>query len=613
MKAILRFFHFVWQALDGLRKALHLFLLLLLFGVVIAALAPSGPLIPSKAVLVINPQGALVEQTTGGPLDRAVAQAYGRGQSETLLRDVVEAINIAKADNRIQAVLLDLGNMTGGGLSKLDEIASALKSFRESGKPIVAFGESYEQSHYYLAAHADEIYLDPHGMVYIDGYGYYRLFLKDAIDKLGVDVNIFRAGKFKSYTDQFSRNDMSTQEREESMAWLNALWNGYQATVTKARAMQPQAIAEYVAQIVPSMRANGGNLAGVAAERGLVNELKTRTQVDQRLMAITGEDDATHSFYGVDFDDYLKAERPRQALANMSGKKIGMVIASGEILDGAQPSGTIGGDSLAALLRDARYDDDIAAIVLRIDSPGGSVFASEVIRREIEALKIAGKPVIASMSSTAASGGYYIAMNADEIWASPTTLTGSIGVFAVLPTLERTLAKVGVHTDGIGTTPLSGAFNLQRSLTSDQRELLQLSVDHEYKQFIANVAAARGKTPDEIDAVAQGRVWAGSDAKEHGLIDSIGSLQDAIDAAAKRANLGKNYKLKYIESQESWRQAFANQIHVLAARAAQAVAPQQFSFTNVIARLPPLEAELKRLARFTDTRSAYYYCVCTVQ
>jgi protease-4 len=361
------------------------------------------------------------------------------------------------------------------------------------------------------------------------------------------------------------------------------------------------------------MRTNGGDLAGVAATRGLVNELKTRHQVEQQLIAISGEDEATHSFNGIEFNEYLAAERPRQALANLSGKKIGMVIASGEILDGPQPSGSIGGDSLAALLRDARYDDDIAAIVLRIDSPGGSVFASEVIRREIEALKAEGKPVIASMSSTAASGGYYIAMNADEIWASPTTLTGSIGVFAVLPTVERTLAKVGVHTDGIGTTALSGGFDLQRSLSKDQRELLQLSVDHEYQEFIANVAAARGKTPEEIDAVAQGRVWAGSDAKAQGLIDNIGSLQDAIDAAAKRANLGKDYQLEYIEAEESWRQAVANEIHVLAARAARAVAPEQVSIKSVIARVPPLEAELKRLARFTNSRSAYYYCVCSVQ
>jgi protease-4 len=613
MKPIFRFFNILWHALDGLRKALHLLVLLLIFGVLLAALLPHVPLVPSKAVLVINPQGALVEQTTGGPLDRAVAQASGRQQTETLLRDVLDSIRFAKDDNRIQAILLDLGGMSGGGLSKLEEIAVVLKSFRESGKPVIAFGESYDQSNYYVAAHADEVYLDPHGMIFIDGFGYYRMFLKDAIDKLGVDVNVFRAGKFKSYTDQFSRNDMSETEREESTAWLNALWRNYQSTVTKARGLQPDALSVYVEQMVTAMRANGGDFAGVAAERNLVSELKTRRQVEQRLMAITGEDDSTHSFRSIELSDYVEAERPRHALAHVDGKKIAVVVASGEILDGVQPSGTVGGDSLASLLRDTRYDDDVSAVVLRIDSPGGSVFASEVIRREIEALKSAGKPVIASMSSTAASGGYYIAMNADEIWASPTTLTGSIGVFAVLPTLERTLAKVGVHTDGVGTTSLSGGFNLQRSLTNDQRELLQLSVEHEYRQFIGNVAAARSKKPEEIDAVAQGRVWAGSDAIEHGLVDHLGLMQDAVDAAAKRANLGTKYKLDYREPETSWRQAFANEIHVLAARAARAIAPEQVSLARVVARVPPLEAELKRLARFTDTRSAYYYCVCTVQ
>lgn len=613
MKGLLRVLQVIWHGLDGLRKVLHLTLLLFVFIVVFAVLAPNVPLIPGKAVLVINPQGALVEQTTGGPLDRAVAEVYGTAEVETLLRDVVEAIEFGKDDKRVHAILLDLGGMTGAGLSKLEEIAAALKDFRAAGKPVIAFGENYDQPHYYLAAHADEVYLDPHGLVYIDGFGYYRMFLKEAIDKLGVDVNVFRAGKFKSYTDQFSRSDMSPQEREESLAWLNSLWSGYQAAVTQARGMQPQALQEYVEQIVPSLRANGGDFAGVAAERGLVTALKTRSQVEQRLMSITGEDSSTRSFHGIEFSEYLIAERPRRQLAHLERKAIGLVVASGEILDGSQPSGTIGGDSLASLLRDARYDDDIAAVVLRIDSPGGSVYASEVIRREVEELKQAGKPVVVSMSSTAASGGYYIAMNADEIWASPSTLTGSIGVFAVLPTLERTLAKLGVRTDGVGTTPLSGSFRLERSLTEQQRELLQLTVDHEYGQFVAKVAEARGKTVDAIDAVAQGRVWAGAHAKEQGLVDKLGLLDDAIESAAARADVGKNYKIKYIEPPVTWRQMFATEIHMLAARAAAAIAPERNSVRNVVARMTPLEAELRRLARFADRRGAYYYCVCTVQ
>jgi protease-4 len=376
--------------------------------------------------------------------------------------------------------------------------------------------------------------------------------------------------------------------------------------------MPADALSSYVAQIVPALRETGGDLAAVALQRGLVSELKTRRQVEERLTALSGEDDAAHSFNGIDFQSYLEAERPRQALAHR-GSKIGVVVASGEILDGRQPSGTIGGDSLAQLLREAQYDDDIEAVVLRIDSPGGSVFASEVIRREIEALKAAGKPVVASMSSTAASGGYYIAMNADEIWASPATLTGSIGVFAVLPTLERTLAKVGVHTDGVGTTALAGAFSLERSLSAEQRELLQLSVDHEYKNFVTIVAAARGKPYEAIDSVAQGRVWSGADAKTQGLVDGLGSFHDAVAAAARRADLGDEYRLEYIEPRESWQQIFASEISAMAARATLAIAPERLDAASVVARVTPLQAELKRLMRFTDARGAYYYCVCTVQ
>lgn len=612
MKSIGKVFFGIWRALDGLRKVLHLIVLLFTFGILVAALTPSVPVIPAKAVLILNPQGPIVEQLSGGPLERAVAEASGRDRPETQLRDLIEAIDIAKEDQRIQAIFLDPTNMTGAGVSKLEEVASALQRFRAAGKPVIAMGESYDQGQYYLAANADEIYLDPKGLVFIDGFGYYRMFLKEAIDKLGVDINVFRAGKFKSYTDQFSRNDMSAQEREETQAWLGALWNGYQSAVVKARNLQPKALTDYVEQIVPAVRKADGNLAAIAVEQGLVTELKTRQQVEQRLMALTGED-KDHSFFGVSYTNYLHAEQPRRALLKSGSPKIGVVIAAGEILDGSQPPGAIGGDSTAELLRQARFDDDVKAVILRVDSPGGSVFASEVIRREIDLLKAAGKPVVASMSSTAASGGYYISMNADEIWASPTTLTGSIGVFAVLPTIERSLAKLGVHTDGVGTTPLSGGFSLERTLTGAQKELLQLSVDHEYRQFIELVGNARGKTPEQIDEVAQGRVWAGIDAKEHGLVDKLGSFQDAVDATAERAKLGKDYRLEYVETEQTWRQIFANEIHMFAARLAQSIAPERMAVQRLLSKVSPLEVELARLARFTDPHRAYYYCVCTVE
>lgn len=613
MNFLKRFFVSFWRLLDGVRKVLHVILLLFIFGVLWLAVSPSIPLIPGQAALVIAPEGALVEQLSGDPFERALSEAYGQGEPETLVRDVVEAIREAKTDERIQALVLDLGGMVGGGTPKLEEFSLAVRDFRASGKPVIALGEYYDQSQYYVAANADEIYLDPNGMVLIDGYAYYRMFMKDAIDKLGVDVNIFRAGQYKSYTEQFSRNDMSPEEREESMAWLNSLWGTYQTAVAGARSLPEAALRDYSNQAVERVRAAGGDMAIVALESGLVTELKTRAQVEERLMQITGEDESAHSFRGVHHTDYLNSVRSQRALIPGDHDRVGVVVASGEILDGEQPPGTIGGDSTAALLRQARFDERIKAVVLRIDSPGGSVFASEVIRREVEAIKLAGKPVIASMSSTAASGGYYIAMDADQIWASPATLTGSIGVFAVFPTIDRTLGKLGVATDGVGTTALSDAFRLDRPLAEGPKELLQITVDHEYRNFVARVAQGRGKPADDIDAVAQGRVWSGLDAQRVGLVDELGSFRDALDAAARRADLGEGYHVEYIEPPLSWRQVLAQEVRVQAGKAIQALAPEETLATRMRKALSPFEAELARLSRLLQHRGSYYYCPCAME
>lgn len=611
MKTIATIFSFLWRSLDALRKVLHLIVLLVVFVVVIVVLSPAIPIVPRSAALVIAPQGALVEQLSGDPFDRALAELYGTGNAETLVRDLVDAIDAAKKDDRIKALVLDLGNMTGGGVVKLDELAIAVRDFRSSGKKVIALGESYDQSQYYLAANADEIYLDPQGVVFIEGYGYYRTFLKGVIDKLAVDVNIFRAGKFKSYTDQFSRSDMSEQEREESLAWLNALWTYYQAGVTKARGIDAGAISAYVNELAPAARSRQGDLAAVALERGLVTDIKSRHEVEEQLKALVGESDDDHGYQGIAYWDYLSSVRATHAL-QAEGNRVGVVVASGEILDGEQPPGTIGSESAVRLLRQARYDDAIKSVVLRIDSPGGSMLASEVIRREIDALRDAGKPVIASMSSMAASGGYYIAMDADEIWASPATLTGSIGVFAVFPTFERTLSKIGVASDGIGTTPLTGALSADRTMKEEPREILQLSVNHAYSTFIGHVAAARDKPVEAIDEIAQGRVWAGIDAAQNGLVDKLGSYREALDSAAERAGLGKDYKVEYIEPPLGWRQALARQTHVLAARITVALLPKNDLLASVRKVFSPVEIELARLARFSDPTQVYYYCACSV-
>ena len=614
MKPIVKVLSVIWTGIDGFRKVLHLLLLLFFFSLLLVALSPRIPIIPRTAALVIAPQGALVEQLSGDPFERAIAEAYGRGNSETLVRDVIDAIEAAAKDDRIKALVLDLGGMSGGGIAKLEEIATAVRKFKGAGKKVIALGEGYDQSQYYLAASADEIYLDPQGQLLIQGFGYYRMFLKGAIDKLAVDVNIFRAGKFKSYTDQFSRSDMSEQEREESGAWLNALWAQYQENVTKARGIDAGAINAYVNELGPATREQNGDLAKVALARKLITAIKPRNEVEDQLKKLVGTDDDNHTYRGVSHWDYLTVTRQAGGgIAKHSGKRIGVVVASGEILDGDQPPGTIGSSSAVALLRKARFDDDIKAVVLRIDSPGGSMLASEVIRREIAAVRAAGKPVIASMSSTAASGGYYIAMDADEIWASPSTLTGSIGVFAVIPTFERTLGKVGVTTDGIGTTPLAGALGVERSFKPEVREILQWSVDHAYSTFIGHVAAAREKSVEEIDAVAQGRVWAGSDAIGIGLVDKLGSYREALDAAATRAKLGKDYKLEYMEPDLGWREALARQGQVLAGRLTKALMPKDTLLGSARRLWSPLEKELSRFVRFSETRDMYFYCSCSVE
>lgn len=609
MKSIAAFFGFAWRSLDALRKALHLLLLLVIFGVLIAVLSPRIPTVQQSAALVIAPQGALVEQLSGDPLQRAITEAYGQGNSETLVRDLVEAIEAARKDERIKVLVLDLYNMSGGGIAKLAELAAAIRDFRSSGKPVIALGEGYDQSQYYLAANASQVYLDPQGVVLIEGFGYFRTFLKGVIDKLAVDVNIFKAGKFKSYTDQFSRGSMSDQEREESRVWLDTLWTQYQEGVTKARGfVEPGVISAYVNELGSAARERQGDLAAVALERGLITQIKSRHEVEEELKKLVGED-SDHGYNSIAHWDYLSAVRATHAL-EVEGDHVGVVVASGEILDGDQPPGTIGSESAVRLLRQARYDDSVKAVVLRIDSPGGSMLASEIIRREIDAIRAAGKPVIASMSSTAASGGYYIAMDADEIWASPATLTGSIGVFAVFPTFERTLEKIGVATDGIGTTPLAGALDLQRTLKEEPKQILQLSVDHAYSTFVGHVAAARQKPYEAIDEIAQGRVWAGSDAIQNGLVDKLGSYKDALDAAAARAGLGKDYEVEYLEPSLGWRQALARQTHAFAARIARAVLPKSDLLAGAHRMLSPVESELARLARFSSPTQVYYYCAC---
>jgi protease-4 len=606
------FFSALWRGLDGLRKVLHLIVLLFLFALVIALLHGSVPRIPSKAALLLAPEGQLVEQLSGEPLQRALQQARGEAHNETLLWDLTDALQVAATDPRIQAVALDLEKFEGGTQPTMAELAAALREFRASGKKVIAYGTELTQERYYLAAQADEIYLDPMGFVLIDGYDRYRAYLKDALDKLGVDINVFRVGAFKSAVETYTRTSMSPEDREESRTYLGVLWGSYQDAVTRARKLPQDALSKYTDNLAKSVPAAGGDAAQVALQAGLVTAVKTRLETEQRLIGMVGKDDSEGSFRQVSAADYATYARAQKKLRADGKARIGVIVAEGDILDGDQPPGSIGGESTAKLIRQARLDKDVKALVLRVDSPGGSVLASEQIYRELQALRTAGKPLVVSMSGYAASGGYYISAPADEIWASPATITGSIGIFAIIPTFDRTLGKVGVTTDGVGTTALSGQLRLDRPLGQEARALLQSQISRGYDEFLERVANGRRKTREQVDSVAQGRVWAGSDAHRLGLVDQLGIFNDAVKAAARRAKVTA-YTTRFIEPELTWTEQLMMQLRSKAAALVWRATPGERALVQLAQRFDPVTREAERLARFTAPNRLYAYCFCEVR
>lgn len=623
MRILGRLLRGLWRGLDGLRRVLHLLLLLALLVAAISAWeASEPPKLPSMAALVVRPSGEIVEQLSGVPLQRVVSEAEGQGAPQTLLWDLLTAIRAAANDRRIGALVIDTDDMSASGQVKLEELSDAIRDFRRSGKRVIAYGHYFTQSQYLLAAQADEIYLDPFGAVLLDGYARYRLYYKDALKKYDVDVHLFRVGKYKSAEEPFTRDDMSMADREESDAYLTALWQNYEAAVGRARRLAPSAVADYADNYVAEVTGAGGDAAQVAKDAGLVTDLKTEQQVEERIAQLVGADPSGRGYRQVSVDDYLRVTHAQQRERG-HGPAVGVVIASGDILDGRQPPGTVGGESTSELLREARTDSDIKAVVLRIDSPGGSVLASEQIYREVMALEHDGKPVVVSMSDVAASGGYYIAAGANEIIASPATITGSIGVFAAFPTFDRTLAKFGVHVDGLGTTPLAGETQLDRPLSAPAGQLIQSMVDHSYDEFLARVAKGRGKPVDAIDAIGQGHVWAGTDALHIGLVDRLGTYENAVQDAARRARLRAPYGVRRIEPQLSWAEQLLLQLHAggVAVLARLGLEPlgaardaTQAATAQWLQRLaPPLEQELSRWARFATPNAAYAYCFCRVQ
>ena len=613
-------FGLLFRGLDGLRKILHLLLLLVIFGFIFGALQGSVPKIPSDAALVLRPEGEIVEQLSGDPLQLAIAEARGLGRDETLLRDLVDALHAAKGDPRIKTVVLEFDSMAGAGQPTLDEFARAVADFRKSGKKVIASGSGFARDTYYVAAHADEVYLDPMGLVVLEGYERYRNYYKDALDKLGVDINVFRVGTYKSAVEPYLRSDMSPEDREASQAFVNSLWETYLAAVAKARGLTPEALSAYVNTFTPQVQAAKGDTAKVALQAKLVTALKTPNEVERRVMELAGKDEDKDSYRGISFREYLRVARAENRVGKSADERIAVLVGSGEIVD-ADGAGVISGDKMSSLIRKARLDKDIKALVLRVDSPGGSVAASEQIYREINAFKATGRPVVVSMGDLAASGGYYIAAPADEIWASPATITGSIGIFGLFPTAPRAVKNLGIGTDGVGTTPLSGELRIDRPIGPAASQLLQSVIEHGYEDFLARVSGGRKMTRDQVDAIAQGRVWSGRDAKRLGLVDNLGSLDDAVNAAAKRAKLvdGK-WSRDYLEPDKNFAQQLVSSVRAWAARALlqgvdlglSGVDTEALAALQAVRReFSPVEREMLRLRAGAVPGRLYAHCFCT--
>jgi protease-4 len=550
---IARFFKGLWDTINFSRRLVFniIFVGLVLLVIGLFASGEGAKPLAARTTLVVAPEGRLVEQYSSDPASRALARLYGdRGAGEVQLRDLLRAFDAAAKDKRIERVLLRTDGLAFQGYASVREVADALRKLRASGKQVVAFGEGFDQWQYLLAAQANEVYLDPMGGLLLEGLGRYRQYYREGLqDKLGVDVHLFRVGEYKSAAEPFILDAASPESKEADLFWMNDVWQRYVGDVAKARKLAPAGVAAGIAAAPEGIEAAGGDMAQYALQQKLVDGLKTEQDIDD-LMAQRGvaDDSAEDGFREIDLAGYLRhIDRGIEAVDERP--EVAIVVAEGEITGGEQPPGTIGGDSTSALLRAARDDDAVHAVVLRVNSPGGEVFASEQIRREVVGLKEAGKPVVVSMGDLAASGGYWIGMDADRIYADPSTITGSIGIFGLIPTIPRALDKIGVHTDGVGTTPLAGAFDITRPLDPRVGTVIQAVIDKGYRDFTGRVAKARGRTVEQIDAVARGRVWSGAQARERGLVDAFGGVDEAVADAAQRARLGKrsNYQVRYLD------------------------------------------------------------------
>ncbi|EMY4998936.1 signal peptide peptidase SppA [Salmonella enterica] len=602
------FFKWTWRVLNFVREmVLNLFFIfLVLVGVGIWMQIGNGSNSEQTArgALLLDISGVIVDKPSTnhrlGALGRQLFGASSDRLQENSLFDIVNAIRQAKDDRNITGIVLDLKNFTGADQPSMRYIGKALREFRDSGKPVFAVDENYSQGQYYLASFANKIWLSPQGQVDLHGFATNGLYYKTLLDKLKVSTHVFRVGTYKSAVEPFIRDDMSPAAREADSRWIGELWQNYLHTVSANRQISPQQLFPGAQAIIDGLTSVGGDTAKYALDHKLVDALASSADVEKALTKQFGWSKTENNYRAISYYDY-SLETPAD-----TGGTIAVIFANGAIMDGEETPGNVGGDTTASQIRDARLDPKVKAIVLRVNSPGGSVNASEVIRAELAAARAAGKPVVVSMGGMAASGGYWISTPANYIVASPSTLTGSIGIFGVINTVENSLSSIGVHSDGVSTSPLAD-ISMTKALSPEVQQMMQLSIEYGYKRFITLVADARKRTPEQIDKIAQGHVWTGEDAKANGLVDSLGDFDDAVAKAAELAKL-KQWHLDYYQDEptvlDMVMDSMTGSVRAMLPETIQAMLP-----APLVSAANTVKAEGDKLAAFNDPQNRYAFCL----
>jgi len=613
-----KLFKNLWYGFDLSRKIFINFVFLLIIILIISAIANSGdkPTVENGVALVLQPSGFIVEQLTyKDPVEQVMQEAAGKKDDpETLLYDLIEAIDTAKDDKRVTSLVISTAYMWGSGLTKLQDLADAIQDFKTSGKKVYAFDDNLSQSQYFIASLADEVIMSPQGGIFLTGFARIGTYFKSMLDKIGVNVHVFKVGKFKSAVEPYTRDNMSEEAKEANRLWMGDLWAEFLQDLAKRRSLTTDDLNSYINNYKENLIASSGDAAKMALDAGLVDQLMTRIEFRDKMIALVGMDDKTKSFNSISHTNYLRATRSSYDSVDPNTYKVAVITAKGDILDGEHKEGNIGGDTVARLIRKTRNNPNVKAIVLRVDSGGGSVFASEVIRQELVRAQADGIKVVASMGDVAASGGYWISATSDEIWAKSTTITGSIGIYGMIPTFEKPLNEWGIYRDGVGTTKYANPVDVGMPLSEDVEEMIQTSINAGYDKFLELVSKGRNMSKEDVDKIAQGRVWSGKKALELGLVDHLGGLNDAIESAAKLAEI-TNYDVLYVKRVLSENEKFLKdlfgQSQVNGLIQDQQLTKQKNSWKSQL--MSQINSGLQLFEQWNDPNSAYATCFCELK